>query len=361
MNVCFLLGGFTGNGGIGRVTSILSNALCERYGIYALSFFDNHKENLYTLNPTINQDYLFGAPLNMTRGMLKGGIIRLRKYLKNNSIDIVIACGALYFPIAVLSCKGLKTKCICWEHSNVQNSKDHSFQLMCRHFGARHADLIVTLTKQDRESYMNKYHVNNVVQIYNPIDEQIFEYIRDYDIDSRKILSVGRLSYQKNFGMLLDVAKDVFSVVPDWTWDIYGEGDERDQIQTKILDYGLESRVFLKGQVDDLYSRYGDYALLVMTSRYEGFPMTLLEGMANGLPLISFDVLTGPREIIHDDINGYLIKPFEINQMSNTITDLIHHPKKRMALSRGCKDLVEEFELSQILREWTSMLDLVAS
>lgn len=361
MNICFLLGGFTGNGGIGRVTSILSNSLCNdpNYKIYTLSYFDNQKQNLYRIDEKICQEYLFDTPLNMTKGLLKGGILKLRRYLKKNNIDILIACGALYYPISVMSCLGVKTKCICWEHSNAQNSKDHSFQLLARWIGAKNADLVITLTKHDKKGYIDKYHIDNVEQIYNPIDEKVFDYIHQYKVNSKKLLSVGRLSYQKNFEMLIDIAKEVLIENPSWTWDIYGEGELREQLQDKINDYGLESRLFLKGQVNNLYSLYNDYAMLVMTSRYEGFPMTLLEGMASGLPLISFDVLTGPNEIIENSVNGYLIKPFEIELMASCISSLINNPQMRFKMHEHGISMCEKYKLVEIENQWKRLFNKI--
>jgi len=359
MNICFLLGGFTGNGGIGRVTSILANTLCEdeKYKIYTLSYFRNNKENLYHLNKKIYQDCLFDEPINMTKGILRGGISKLRQYLKSNQIDILIACGALYYPISILSRNGLKTKCICWEHSNVQNSKDHSFQLLCRRFGAKYADVIVTLTQHDKRSYIKQYNVDNVVQIYNPIDEEVFNYTRDYNLNSKKLLSVGRLSYQKNFEALIDIARDLLIDDPMWTWDIYGEGELRDELQSKINKYGLEKQVQLKGQVHDLYRLYGDYSMLVMTSRYEGFPMSLLEGLANGLPLISFDVLTGPNEIIINGENGYLIEAFDLKMMASVIDKLINDSNKRYVLSQKGKEMCNKYKLSEIIVDWKHLFE----
>lgn len=359
MNICFLLGGFTENGGIGRVTSILANSLCnnENYTIHTLSYFNNKKENLYYLEGKICKSYLFTEPINMTKGILRGGIFKLRRYLTENHIDVLIACGALYYPISVLGCKGLNTKCICWEHSNVQNSKDHSFQLLSRRLGAKKADLVVTLTKHDKKSYIDKYKIEHVKQIYNPIDVDVFNYTHKYKADSQKLVSVGRLSYQKNFGMLIEIAKEVLSNNPNWTWDIYGEGELKDELQSKIIEYGLENRLTLKGQVNNLYSLYSEYAMLVMTSRYEGFPMALLEGMAHGLPLISFNILTGPNEIIKNGANGYLIKPFDTEKMVSSINSLINNSQTRCLMSQSGRDMCELYKIDEITNQWKQLLN----
>lgn len=357
MNICFLLGGFTNNGGIGRVTSILANRFCneENYNIFTLSFFNTNKENLYQLDKKIKQDYLFDKPVNMTKGILSGGVFKLRKYLKENGIDILIACGALYFPISVWSCKGIKTSCFCWEHSNLRIEKDHKFQMICRRIGVKSADKVITLTKYDKDSYKKKFDRTNIVHIYNPIDENIFNYVNNYRQDSKKIISVGRLCYQKNFTLLIDIAKEVLTDNQDWSWDIYGEGELRNELEMKIKSYNLEERIQLKGQVDNLYELYNEYSMLVMTSHYEGFPMSLLEGMACGLPLISFDIQTGPNEIITEGENGFLVKPHDSQQMKNKINYLIDNAKTRQEMSKNCKEKCTEYKLSSIIDEWKKL------
>ncbi len=359
--ICFLLGGFTGNGGIGRVTSILANNLTNynEYEIHTLSFYKTNKENLYYLDKKVKQDFLFNKPLNMTKGILKNGIGKLRRYLKANDIDILIACGALYYPIAAFACINSKVKYICWEHSNVQNDKDHKFQIFSRYIGAKMANKVITLTNYDKNSYIKKYKIKNVKRIYNPIDNEVFKHKKVYKNNSNKILAVGRLTYQKNFDDLIEIAKIITEKYPSWKFDIYGEGELRESLQKKIYEYKLSENISLKGQVKNLYSLYNNYSMLVMTSRYEGFPMTLLEAMANGIPLISYDVLTGPNEIITDGENGYLVKAFDINKMVEKIISLIDDENKRKLLSDNCLLKCELYTLENIINEWRNVFESI--
>lgn len=361
MRVCFLLGGFTGIGGIGRVVSILANKLCQdpRNKIYTMSFINSGKANHYQIDERIVQTFLFNSPTNMRIAILKGASKKLRKFVQENDIDILIGCGALYYPLTILSTIGLNTKTICWEHSNAENNKDHAYQMLSRKIGAKYADFIVTLTKHDEKMYKKRFKTVNIKQIYNPIDENIFNYQKEYDVNSRKIVSVGRLSYQKNFELLVDVANKVLKENSNWSWDIYGDGELKKTIQDKINEYNIEDRIKLKGSVDNLYELYPNYAFLVMTSRYEGFPMTLLEGMANGLPLVSFDVLTGPKEIISDDVNGYLIEPFNFELIVNRIETLINDKNNRISMSVQSKQLSENFRINTIVQQWTALFILL--
>lgn len=359
LNICFLLGGFTGVGGIGRVTSIIANELAEdsEYNISAISFYKKNKPNLYELNNGISHDYLFQKEITMKNALMRNAIGKLRNYLMTNKIDILVCAGAIFYPLGVSGTLGLKTKCICWEHSNVQNDKDHSFQFLSRWIGAKKADYIVTLTKHDKESYSTKYNISNVDFIYNPIDKGIFEFVKDYNWESKKIISVGRLSYQKNFENLIEVAKLVLPENPEWSWDIYGEGDQRDHLSNLIEQYDLSKQINLKGRVDNLYEIYNEYAFLVMTSRYEGFPMTLLEGMAHGLPLVSYDILTGPNEIIEHGLNGFLVEPFNSNEMAELIKQVMSTDEIRIDMSIKNRSLCKKYTLNEIIQAWKDIFN----
>lgn len=111
------------------------------------------------------------------------------------------------------------------------------------------------------------------------------------------------------------------------------------------------------GHHDDIYSVYTNYSILVMTSEFEGFPMSLLEGMCNGLPMVSFDVPTGPNEIIQDGHNGYLIKPFDINSMADSLSHLIDNKMIRKNFSKNNKEFTSDFGLKLIISKWISLFD----
>ena len=355
MKICFLLNGFEENGGIGRVVSILANGLSrdEQYRIHTLSFYGEGKPELFPLDEGVQKDLLYHHPITMKKAMTTGGIGKVRRYLKSNQIDVLVACGALYFPLSILACCGLKTRCVSWEHSNITTMDDHAFQRASRWFGAKFGDRVVLLTKKDQADHIGRYkNKGKADQIYNPIDPELYERQSFYSPDSRKIISAGRLTPPKNYGVLVDVATMVLREYPDWQWDIVGEGELRLELDQRIKNAGLEGRLLLKGQVQDLYDRYQEYSFLVLTSLREGFPMVLLEGAANGLPLVSFDIETGPNEIIMDGENGYLIEAFDQPAMIRRIKELIQSRELRLEMSGKSRERSKDFALDRILDQW---------
>lgn len=356
LKIAFLMGGLDSNGGIGRVVSIISDKMVSYHDVSVVTYFPyNENENLYSLNKDIDIQSL-NATSSMKKFLLQGGIRKLRDIVRREGYDYLIACGVLYYPITVLACVRTSTKSVCWEHSNANNRADHGFQMLCRKIGAKHSDAVVTITKQDYEMYKERYHPVSLYQIYNPVDERI-KYGYQANHNPKKIISVGRLTYQKNYPLLLRVAKEVLDKHPDWSWDIYGEGEEKKEITNNIREKGLEGKVVLKGQVNNLYERYKDYSFYVITSRYEGFGMALLEASRAGLPIISFDVECGPREIIKDDVNGYLVKELDENGMIQRVNYLCDHREKCLELSTNILKSNNPFDADQIIKAWTQLFE----
>lgn len=357
MRIGFLLDGFTG-GGTGRVTSIIGNALrrsgqCE---VYALGYTQNHQEDLYTTDFPVQ--YFYPDKISMRSAILKKGYLKIvREFVEANSIDLLVACGVQFYPIATGIAARCGIKSVCWEHTNPNRTTDFCFQSLSRSIGAKTSTCNVVLTQDALSTYERKFPGNFNVQIYNPVDPAIMSIGTGYDGSSKKIISVGRLCEQKRFDRLIRIAAQVLERHADWTWDIYGEGPLKADLQALISEHHLEDRLFLRGQASDLYHRYRQYAFMVMTSAWEGFPMTLLEGAASALPLIAFDVPTGPREIITDDRNGYICRDGDEDGMIKRIEAMIEAPGMRMAMSDRSREVAERFDIDRICAQW---LDLIA-
>ena len=154
--ICFLLGGFQGNGGIGRVTSILVNQLCQdnRLEFHTISYLQDQRPMLYDINPAVHSHVLYTSPCSMTQAMVfHHAIHKVRTILREEEIDLLIACGALYYPLGIMACNGTKAKSICWEHTNPATSSDHKYQNLCRRYAVKRCRHMVVLTKSAEQYY----------------------------------------------------------------------------------------------------------------------------------------------------------------------------------------------------------------
>lgn len=358
MNVCFLLGGFQSNGGIGRVTSILANELCnqENLTIHTIAYCQTDKPLFYPLSEKIHQHKLYSAPTSMLKAMtMKHAVKQVRRILREQSIDLLIAAGALFYPLAIRAVRGTKAKCYCWEHTDPGTTHDHRGQGRCRRYAIKRADKVIVLTRSAKRYYIEKLHMNpeKLVHIYNPITNRQND--TPYNLNSKKIIAVGRLTYQKNFDRLIELASR-FLPGTDWSVDIYGQGEDKQMLTQLIQEKQLENQIHLMGQVNDLYDRYPQYAFQLMTSRYEGFPMSLLEGATHRLPLVSFDIPTGPDEIIVDGENGYLIDKQDDDRMVLCVQQLMENDALRKSMSDAAYHMVQQFRLDDILKQWCETL-----
>ena len=360
LNICFLSGDMSRTGGTERVLSIIANELSKqknKFNIYILSITNENNTSYFRLEKEIkNNRILKSKDVNFKKQyfqIVKG----IRHYIKENNIDILIDVEVIASLFSIPATRFTKTKLISWEHFNFYEDNGSHLRIYARKLAARFSNCIITLTEHDKQNYLNNLDIKGKVEyIYNPIEE-----VDDIEcnIKSKQIISVGRLTYQKGFDMLCDVAKVVLKDNKGWKWLILGDGEDKDKLRSKIKEYGLENKLILKGNVSNVEEYYKNSSLYVMTSRFEGLPMTLLEAKTYKLPIVSFNCLTGPSEIVKNNVNGYLINPENVEAMSNKLNILMNDENKLKGFSSNAQIDIEKFELKPIIEKWTNVLENV--
>lgn len=278
----------------------------------------------------------------------------LKKYFRKNSFQLCVVSGKEYATFFYLACKKNKLSFVMWEHTNYSVGVPMKSEWVGMNIALRRFKGIVCLTHKDEKAYLSNKKVAEIRQICNLTTYQ--ESDATYCIQSKKIISVGSLEAVKGFDILLDVARIVFTKHPDWSWDIYGEGKERDNLEKMIAEYGLVNNVRLMGYCENISERYSEYAMFVMTSRREGMGVVMLEAQKNHLPIVAFDVLCGPSDVISEGVNGHLILPFQTQTMADRICELIEQPEKRVEFSRHACDRHHEFEPEYIISKWEQLI-----
>lgn len=213
-------------------------------------------------------------------------------------------------------------------------------------------DEFLVLTEEDKKQWSSE----KIKVIYNPIS---FYPSKSTELKNKKIISVGRLEYQKGYDILIDVWKRVIEKNKDWVLEIYGDGTEREKLQNKINNLGLRHSFLLKGTVKNIQEKYLESSIYVMTSRFEGMPMVLLEAQACGLPIISFDCPCGPKEIINDNIDGFICKFNDIDKMAEKLIFLMNNEKKRKEFSISARENVKKFSQDKIMEKWINLFSSI--
>ncbi|GHT76248.1 glycosyl transferase [Bacteroidia bacterium] len=215
-------------------------------------------------------------------------------------------------------------------------------------------DKFVVLTKNDEKSWRKKF--TNIAQIYNilPSCPQ-----KSAALDSKRIISVGRLTTQKGFDRLIEAFSLVNKEFPDWRLDIFGAGEDEQKLREIIEACHLEKAVSINSPVKEIIKEYLDSSVYVMSSRYEGFPMVLLEAMSCGLPCVAFDCPHGPSEIITNGIDGFLVENGNLTQLAEKIKTLIADTELRKEMGQNAKKNILRFAPEAIMKQWDMLFNEV--
>lgn len=354
MNICFYHSSFT-QGGIGRSVSLIGNELAKnpKYHIFALCHSNVEKEDIYQTDFEVT--YLYERRTPVSKAMLRDHYVKkVAAYLREKKIDLLVVCGDLYAPAAVLAAKDIPV--LFWFHTSPYVDSDYRFQKLGRRIGFSKSNGIIAVTKKTKSIIQKRFPKQNIYCVYNIADEKLFDIQKPYDPDTKKIISAGRLSYPKNFQNMIKIAAQLREQLPELEWVIYGEGGERADLERLIAEYHLEDVFHLMGQSSELYEKYYESSAYISTSRYEGFPMTLIEASACGLPMISYDILTGPSEIIENGENGFLCPEGDIEEMKRSIVKLFSDREMRLRMSENCRKTAQQFKADRIVAQWEALI-----
>lgn len=356
--ICIIDYDMSVRGGVEQVTVNLSSELADDYEVHLISLCQQG-DLAYKLDSRVKYTVLLEREQRL-REMRRNSRLLLIDYFRRNGIDVAIIQGN-YSGFIVSSVRGLvRTKLIFCDHGALMNQWDRKDIVAIRLISALLSHKVVTLTKQSRDAYCKKFHLpsKRVVCIYNWIDpNQMCSTV--YATDSHRIVSAGRFGKEKGFDLLVKAFCPVAKKHPDWHLDLFGDGEMMETVKELISQYGLENNIHLMGMRSDLQRHYGDYAMYVLPSYREGMPLVLLEAKANKLPIVSFDIMTGPREIVRNGVDGVLVPPYDVEKMGYVICELIENPERRKMMSERSYENLGSFSKNVILDQWKALIDTV--
>ena len=362
--IAFIVHSITSKGGLERIVKIKSDVLSDIYECNLICMYDLG-EPAYEINSNIKFFYL-NKGLKRIRKTIIYNFLMLRKFVQENHIELIIIEGRSVNFIPLLLKIFSKQKIVFVDHGSLNGYritkttlKERFCNFIDQFLIAILCDKIVTLTEKEKSEYIKTFNISEqkIDYIYNFIDNELMDVTVQYN--NNNIITVGRIDYQKGYEYLIEVAKLVFVKHPDCQWHIYGDGEAeyKNKIIDLIVQNNLQNHIILMGNRSDIYDLYQEYSFLVMTSRYEGFGMVLLEAKAKKLPLISFDINSGPSDIIRDGIDGFLIKPFDCEAMAEKICELIENPELRQKFSDNAHGNIDKFSKEKIIKQWCDLID----
>ncbi len=209
----------------------------------------------------------------------------------------------------------------------------------------------VVLTEEDKELWGK---LSNIHVIPNPLS---FDSQKVAPLNHKRIIAAGRLDFQKNFEALIRIWTKIAPNFPDWRLDIYGNGQDRDKLQAQIDSLGLAKSLTLKQPTQTIQEEYLKSSIYVMTSRYEGLPMVLLEAQTMGLPIVSYACKCGPRDIITNGENGFLIEPYDEDLFVEKLSQLMQDESLRLQMGAKAKERSKHYQLEEIMPQWIELFN----
>ena len=219
------------------------------------------------------------------------------------------------------------------------------------------AKVLVTLTEADKKDW-GKHIATDIMVIPNMVTcypDKITPYIER----PKRIICAGRLDEQKGFDYLIEAWALIAKKFPDWKIDIFGHGDLKDALNKMIANRKLENQMEIHNPTDRIYDEYMNSSLYVMSSRYEGLPLVLIEAMSCGLPCVSFNCPNGPSEIISNGEDGLIVPFGNISELAKSIEWMITHKEERERMSQNSREKVKYYLAENIMPQWVELFNKI--
>lgn len=356
--ILFYFNSMTPAGGIERVISTLANHFSEfmdvtilvkdkAYSHYPLS----NKIKIVSLNSNLDLDMnnkikrVAQAGVNLIQSSSK-----LKAFLASNQFDLFY----LAHPLNVLEfhlAKGIDKKVIITEHGGI-NAYNVVYKKIKQWLYPRSRCYVVPTTS-DAEVYSKLgFPVN-----YIPHFKSSLSYERS-DLSNKVVLSIGRMTEAKRQWIMIDLWQKIVNQhqIKDWQLHLVGSGNLQEQLTNKIVNLGLQEYVKILPPVQDVEKYYKSASVFMLTSHSEGFGMVLLEAISFGLPCISYDCPSGPRDIVDNEVNGYLIPMDDFNALEIATVELLNDVEKLKLFANGAYSTSLKWNDEVVLDKWKKIL-----
>jgi glycosyltransferase involved in cell wall biosynthesis len=359
-------------GGAERVTANLANQWADRgWQITIVTLTDSNRD-FYALRPAVRR---IGLGLARESGNTLAAIghnLRriqaLRKLLVQEQPDVAFGMMSTASCLLALAARGTGIPVVGSEHTWPPKMPVRRMWAGLRRISYPWLAAVVTQTTQgaqwlERHAGVRRAQViPNPVTYPAPVGEPRVPPVRSGDTSSTDVLlAVGRLAPEKGFDRLLTAFARLAPRFPGWRLAIVGEGPQRRALERRLTALRLIERVWLPGVVGNIGEWYQAAALYVLTSHYEGFPNSLCEALAYGLPAVSIDCATGPSDIVSDGVNGLLVPQDDIDALTSALAALMSDASLRRRLGAGALEVRERLALDRVSGEWERLFARLVS
>ncbi|MBJ9704899.1 glycosyltransferase family 4 protein [Acinetobacter calcoaceticus] len=337
MKILFIINSLKSKSGSERVAVELANKMSaiENYDITLLNRESTKNNTAYPVADSVDVVNLSGSLFQFYK--------KLKKHISTLNYDVVVVHNMGKLSLLCAFVPNIK-KLVVLEHVSFI-SRPQKIQFLSKLF-YRKIDQVVTLTQNDKEQF-DKFHSNVIViPNFSP-----FPIVPEPQYSNKQIVTIGRLTDQKNYIHLLQAWQKIYQAIPNWHLNIYGEGEHKKMLHDYIEQHDLEN-VSLKGSTSNVKQVYEESSFFVMSSKYEGLPMVLIEAQSFGLPIVSYNCPYGPSDVIKENQNGLLVEDQNIDKLAEAILKLASSPDLLERFSQESLLNAEKYQPEQILKIW---------
>ncbi len=364
-----------GYGGIEKSITALANLLATDYKVEIGCVYKLYDKPIFDLDPRVKVKYLtkikpnnkkFKKDLRKKRlfSALKEGVKGLKglyirrsstiKYITSTDSDIIISTRDI-FNDWLGEYGGEDILKIGWEHNHYHDNLKYAGEIVRT---ASKLDYLVVVSNALQEFYSKQLQKSKCKCVYIP---NVLDYIpkKVSKLENKKLISIGRLSKEKGYIDLLTIYNFIEKKYPDWTLDIIGDGEERENLEKYIKSHNLENRIILHGfqGKDYINKMLSESSIYLMTSYTESFGIVLIEAMSFGIPCIAFSSAEGARELIDSGRNGYLIKNRNMRAYVEKLEDLMNSFESRKKIGKEGRKSVKKYDGKEIFPLWVNIIE----
>ncbi len=355
MHIVFVIQDITTKGGTERTTVCLANMFASKgHRVDIISVFRNNPILAYAVDDSVKLSFVSESTYSLDDGKM-GRCLKVIKQLPSfkrilSGIGAEIIIAQRLLAVLLVFFAGYSKRAVACEH--FKYDVYNLFIRKVRAFVYRFFAWVVVLTDADKSKFLREIkHVSTIPNMVSVVPEPYKGF------GTKRIISVGRLDKQKGYDLLLLALTKVLPIVQDdgWHVDIYGEGPELGILMSMSSKLSLDKFVHFKGYTSAIEKEYATSEFYVMSSRYEGFPMVLLEAAACGLPIVSFDCPEGPSVLLGNG-GGILVPREDTEALAKAILNLINNDVYRQQLHQQTKDIIKPFVPEMIYERWMELL-----
>jgi glycosyltransferase involved in cell wall biosynthesis len=350
-----------GAGGAERIVTVMANYWAERgWAVTLLTLVSSREEPFFALHPAVVHRPLdlAGESPNALRAVVNnaGRLGRLRRAIAATRPECVLSFMDQTNVLTLLATMGLPVPVIVSEQIDPYSVSIGAAWDRLRHWLYARAAFVILQSERSLDYFSPRVRARALIlpnPIALPAGGDDGEAARPRE---PVILAVGRLFPQKGFDLLLRAFAQVAATHPDWRLEIWGEGPLRADLEALRRELGLERRACLPGRTPQPREPMLRASLFALSSRFEGFPTVVCEALACGLPVVSFDCRTGPREIIRDGIDGLLVPPEDGEALAAALGRLIEDEPARRRMAAAAPEVLTRFGVASVMPRWERLI-----